>query len=258
MPISNNDASFILLGHRGVRGPLENTIPAFRRALRHADGIELDVRITADGRLVVLHDGEFRAGREKYLVRELTYGELVKLHPLGRLVPTFNRVLKLSPGVLNVDIKEMETLESIIGVLERTGYLERAVISADDPEWVRTIVKECPNCRVGFSITCARNAVMSLKPPEGVYSIHVPLDLAGYIGFNGLISLLRFYRRKRVRTWLWNYRMNELSFVPKLTSLVDAVISDDPARLKRFISFGSIKVEATCHVGKGRSYSSRP
>jgi len=258
MPISNNDTRFILLGHRGVRGPLENTIPAFERALRHADGIELDVRLTGDERLVVLHDGEFRAGRRKHRVRELTYRELVKLHPLGRLVPTFNRVLKLSPGVLNVDIKDMEALEPVLGVLERTGYLERTVISADDPGWVRTIIRECPNCRVGLSITCTRNAVVSLKPPSGVYSIHVPLDLAGYLGFNGLISLLRLYRRKGVRTWLWNYRMNELSLVPKLTPLVDAVISDDPARLKRFISSGSIKVEATCHVGKERNYSSRP
>ena len=48
--------------HRGLydlaKGVPENTLPAFRRAVDHGFGAELDVHLTADGRLVVIHDSD--------------------------------------------------------------------------------------------------------------------------------------------------------------------------------------------------------
>ncbi len=50
-----------------------NTLEAFAQALREgADGFEIDVRLTADHRLVALHDPVFHAGGRAYLVSELT------------------------------------------------------------------------------------------------------------------------------------------------------------------------------------------
>ncbi|AHL21708.1 MULTISPECIES: glycerophosphodiester phosphodiesterase family protein [Thermococcus] len=235
MTPSNNELQFIL-GHRGFRGHLENTLPAFKRALRYADGIEFDVRLTGDGRLVVLHDGEFSADGRNYRVETVTYRELLRLHPLGKLVPTLNRVLELSPKVMNADVKDPNALSLLIGELERKNFLERTVISTDDLSIAMSAIKECPDCRVGFSITCALNLGLSLRQLRGIYSIHVPLDLARYVGMRGLLTLLRLYRRKGLQVWLWNYRMNELSLIPTLSHIVNAVISDDPARLKRFLS----------------------
>src|SRR5262245_22664838 len=54
--------SMVVLAHRGARltAP-ENTIVAFRAAIdAGADGIELDIRRTADGALVCLHDADVR------------------------------------------------------------------------------------------------------------------------------------------------------------------------------------------------------
>ena len=51
---------FEVVAHRGSTNAYitENTLPAFDRALTHgADAIELDVRLTADRGLVVMHDG---------------------------------------------------------------------------------------------------------------------------------------------------------------------------------------------------------
>ncbi|WP_246454672.1 glycerophosphodiester phosphodiesterase family protein [Thermococcus camini] len=42
----------LILGHRGVRGRLENTLPSFERVLKYADGVEFDVRLTRDGKLL--------------------------------------------------------------------------------------------------------------------------------------------------------------------------------------------------------------
>jgi glycerophosphoryl diester phosphodiesterase len=53
---------FLVVGHRGVAGhEPENTLRSFRRALEFGvDGIELDVRLSADGELVVFHDATLR------------------------------------------------------------------------------------------------------------------------------------------------------------------------------------------------------
>ena len=57
---ADDDAPVLVLAHRGGEGPWrENTLAAFAGALAGgADGVELDVRRTADGRLVIHHDAE--------------------------------------------------------------------------------------------------------------------------------------------------------------------------------------------------------
>ncbi|WP_099209988.1 glycerophosphodiester phosphodiesterase family protein [Thermococcus henrietii] len=232
---SPNNEFQLILGHRGFRGHLENTLPAFKRALKYADGIEFDVRVTADGRLVVLHDGEFKADGRNYRVETVTYRELLRLHPLGKLVPTLNRVLELSPKVMNADLKDPNALPPLLEELERKNLLGRVIISTDDPKLAMRAVRECPNCRIGLSITTPTSPVRVLTK-TGLYSVHVPIDVARYIGARGLEILLRLYHRKGLRVWLWNYRMNELGWIPRFVPLADAVISDDPGRLKRFLS----------------------
>jgi glycerophosphoryl diester phosphodiesterase len=63
----------IVLGHRGGRGegwPRENSLAAFERALAEgADGVELDVRMSADEVPVLLHDPLLKDGRYVYRVK---------------------------------------------------------------------------------------------------------------------------------------------------------------------------------------------
>jgi len=53
------------------------------------------------------------------------------------------------------------------------------------------------------------------------------------VGFRNVVSLLRLFRKRGLRIFLWNYRMNELTWVPRFLPFIDAVISDDPARLRK-------------------------
>lgn len=247
MTFEKSEIVFIL-GHRGFRGPLENTIPAFRRALQHAQGIEFDVRLTNDGKIVLLHDREFKVNGQTYAVNELTYRELIHLHPLGRLVSTLEQVLRLSPAVINADLKEINALHPLLRALEKRKILERTVISTDNPAWFKEITRECPNCRVGLSITGSETLVRSLTLKT--YSLHIPLDLLKYIGFGGFNALIRLYSRRGRKVWLWNYRVDELEIIPRVLPLADAVISDDPARLKRLIFRRGIESKATFNVGE--------
>lgn len=91
---------FDLQGHRGARGLApENTLPAFERALETGvTTLELDVGVTADGVVVVLHDpflnpaitrdaaGQWLPGGKGPLVRSLTLAQL-QAHDVGRIRP---------------------------------------------------------------------------------------------------------------------------------------------------------------------------
>lgn len=68
-----------IFAHRGFKGNYpENTMIAFEHALHSgADGIELDVQLTKDGRLAVIHDEKLnRTTNMKGLVKDYTYEEL--------------------------------------------------------------------------------------------------------------------------------------------------------------------------------------
>jgi glycerophosphoryl diester phosphodiesterase len=69
----------LIIGHRGASAVApENTLAAFRRAVEDgADGIEFDVRLSADDVPVVIHDADLqRTGANNALVREMSSKEL--------------------------------------------------------------------------------------------------------------------------------------------------------------------------------------
>ena len=97
--ICNDQEMTLVIAHRGAsRAERENTIAAFVRAVEMgADGIELDVRRTADDVLVVHHDAMLGDGR---IVRQVPAGELPD-H-----VPTLSAALDACAGAfVNVEIK---------------------------------------------------------------------------------------------------------------------------------------------------------
>ncbi len=238
-----------ILGHRGCRGRLENTLPAFRRALKYADGIEFDVRMTGDGKLVIHHGCSFQANGSRYRLRALSLRELRRLHPLGSLVPTVKEVLRSFPGaLLNADIKEIDAVGSTIRLVERHRATENTVFSSESPEIVRAVLRECPGCRVGLSIV-GYSSVLWIPRLREVTSVHVPIDAVSYIGYRPLVVLLRALRRRGLKVYLWNYRMDEMVWVPRLLPLADALISDNPARLRKSFYVGGLPEGGDAHVG---------
>ena len=83
----------LIIAHRGETGVApENTLPAFHRALDgDADGVELDVRLTRDGKLIVFHDRSLgRTSDGHGLVDHYTLGELRSLDVGSWFSPAFN------------------------------------------------------------------------------------------------------------------------------------------------------------------------
>ena len=91
--------------HRGLHcaaeGVPENSLPAFRRAVEAGYGIELDLHLTTDGRLVVFHDDTLdRVCGVSGRVEEKSYEELRQLRLLGteEYIPLFEEVLEIIAG----------------------------------------------------------------------------------------------------------------------------------------------------------------
>src|SRR5829696_2712479 len=124
-PKARRDEWPVNLAHRGASSLApENTIEAFRLALEAgAGGLELDVHMTSDGHIVVIHDATVdRTTNGTGAVSEMTLHELRRLDAghnfspdggptrpyrgRGVRVPTLGEVLREFPGVaVNIEIK---------------------------------------------------------------------------------------------------------------------------------------------------------
>ena len=103
----------LIVAHRGAwdQAP-QNSLASVRRAVElGCDGVEFDVRRTADGQMVVVHDGRLR-GRA---VRRLTHGEVQSRMRAGQ-APLLSDALDAAAGRLLVDIE-----------LKEDGYVEEAM-----------------------------------------------------------------------------------------------------------------------------------
>ncbi len=130
-----------IIAHRGAsRECLENTLPAFDRALTEgADGIELDVHATRDGRVVVHHDPAVRRrlggkGPTSIPLTALDF-EALHLHRLrdGQMIPTLDAVLDLvgTRATVYVEVKAQEMEGPLTACLERHPASRVAVHAFD-------------------------------------------------------------------------------------------------------------------------------
>jgi len=132
----------VAIAHRGehLHHP-ENTIPAFQEAIRlGADFIEVDVRTTADGKLVLSHDGKVdRRTTGQGEVAKMTFNEVRALDAgiksgaqfAGTKVPTFDEALDLARGKIGiyVDVKQASAKDLVTHIGEH-GMSDNVVIYA--------------------------------------------------------------------------------------------------------------------------------
>ena len=145
--------------HRGMHteGVAENSLTAFRRAKDNGFGIELDVRLSGDGELVVFHDDTLTrvAGVEGKVI-DYTAEELSKMSLSGTSdgIPTFRQVLELIDGAvpLLIEIKmgtgESGVAEKLVDVIE--GYKGEYIVESFNPLALRVIRRLRPDILRGI------------------------------------------------------------------------------------------------------------
>ncbi|WP_281238667.1 glycerophosphodiester phosphodiesterase [Flavobacterium praedii] len=112
------------IGHRGAKGyEPENTLVSFEKALQMgADGIELDVHLSVDGHLIVIHDETVdRTTNGKGVVNQLTLQELKAFRINDTYeIPTLEEVLDLvnQRCFVNIELKNQDTAEKVVQIIE--------------------------------------------------------------------------------------------------------------------------------------------
>jgi glycerophosphoryl diester phosphodiesterase len=236
---SSADDPVTILAHRGGSGPWrENTLEAFRGALAAgADGVELDVRRSADGVLVVHHDAEVPG---MGLVHTSTRAALPEW------VPTLEDALVACAGAaVNVEIKNLPTdpgwdpdhrVSAAVADCLRAGrqggpWPDRVVVSSFWPDTLAAVGAAAPpGAGDGAEPVALGLLVHPSLDPGDAFETALALGCDALHPFHGQVDATLVARvhdaGMAVVTWTVD-EPAELEAV--LRSGVDAVITDDVA-----------------------------
>jgi glycerophosphoryl diester phosphodiesterase len=214
-----------VLGHRGMGvGSDENTLEALTEAVRRgADGVELDVRSTADGALALHHDAEIDGLGP---VSGLTVAQLPARVPL--LEPVLDA---LSGSVVNIEIKnfpaepgydpEELTARRVVALLGERRGRDRVIVSSFSAATLDAVVAADADVTTGFLTTADydQDRALARALERGWSALHphfraLRADLVAAAHGHGLT----------VNTWTVN-APDQLAAATAMG--VDAVISDD-------------------------------
>jgi glycerophosphoryl diester phosphodiesterase len=169
--------------HLGAAGIYENTHAAFERAIRSgADGIETDIRLSADAQPILFHDRLAPGDRP---VEALTRGELSAI--VGYQIPTLAETLSRFPDVYwNLELKCATAVPGTIDVVRQHPGPEKLLLTS----FRHDIVRECAE---RLDVAC------------GLIVAHAPIDLP---------QMLRAWQKyASVRTIVWDFNVLEASLV---------------------------------------------
>ena len=167
-------------GHRGVKGLVpENTLAGFRKAVEiGCHGVELDVRLTSDGQLAVIHDATLdRTTNGKGAVIDCTMAELKTLIAGdGQTIPTLAEVfelLKTSPINIQIELKGPDTGESAAELVREWGFEERVTFTSFFHHRVLRVKNRFPEVTTGILVSCNPVKPLDLLQAAEADNLHV-------------------------------------------------------------------------------------
>jgi len=155
----------LVIAHRGVwgtDGPADNTLEAFEAAIElGADMIELDVRRTRDGRLVVFHDARVKT----VPISSLRYDAL-RVKGTQERPPLLEDALALTKGriALNLEVKEAGYVEEMIALLRPFG-LHNFLLSSFLDDVVTEAKALAPELRTGLLVATGFRKALATRLP---------------------------------------------------------------------------------------------
>jgi glycerophosphoryl diester phosphodiesterase len=144
----------LAIAHRG--DPIsarENTLPAFASAVRQgADMVEIDLRRTRDGAIVILHDQTLARlwGLERK-VADLDFSAVQALGSEDERIPTLRQVLEQVPLPLMVDFTGPEVIEGALEATRDAGALDRCLFVSGNVGALRLLRELAPDARIGLT-----------------------------------------------------------------------------------------------------------
>lgn len=228
-----------IFAHRGASAYApENTVEAFALAMEQgADGIELDVQMTKDGQVVVIHDEIIdRVSDGTGAVRDYTLEELKKFHFSNHMenyenavIPTLKEVLDLiksSSMLLNIELKtgiywypnlEEKTME----LVKEAGMEDRVIYSSFNHYSIKKILELDSHAECAFLYSDVILNVDKYAKNAGVCGLHPA------VYHLKMAEFLKEYQESglKVRVWTVNKKEDMEKFIK---ADLEAVITNYP------------------------------
>jgi glycerophosphoryl diester phosphodiesterase len=237
-----------VIAHRGFSGAApENTIAAVQAAVDvRADMVEIDVTLSADGHIVVIHDQTLdRTTDGSGEVSQFTLAELKQLDAgtwfnpsfAGERISTLEEVFAEVKGriLLNVEIKSEAVARGVVGkvasAIREHGMIDQVVVSSFSPAALEEMHSIAPEIRTAV--------LYNTKVHQGRDAVEIVTDLGASV-FN--IKRQRLTRKmlRRCREHdipVGIYTVNEPRRMRRLVKRdVDAIFTSHPDRLLQILS----------------------
>lgn len=166
-----------LIAHRGLHNDKikENTLEAFYNAINNNyDGIELDIRLTKDNKIVALHDKYInRTSNGKGNINKLLYKELLKYNFGSKenksKIPLLKEIItSINNTTIFIEIKEKINKNLLIPILEKNKSNVYYIMSFDE-----NYIKEFINTKYKIGLI---NNIINKKHDKDIYNFTVILE----------------------------------------------------------------------------------
>lgn len=222
------------IAHRGARGyAAENTLASFQKAIdMNVNGIELDVHISSDGQLMVIHDETVdRTTNGNGEVIKFTKSELQKLSIEGEnKIPTLTEVFDLvnRSCLINIELKTFETATKVAEliekyILEKNWEYTDFIVSSFDWNALQDLNIRNPKIPIGILTEINLDEALAFAKVIQAKSIHPNFKL---------LNLENTQKLQENGFEVFPWTVNEVADINKIKSFnVNGIITDFPDRV---------------------------
>jgi len=226
--------NILKIAHRGAKAyEPENTLKAFQKALDlNSDGIELDVHLSADEQIIVIHDETIdRTTNRKGLVNTFSLSELKSFLIDGKYqIPTLNEVFDLvdKKCLINIELKGLGTPSKVVQLIEqyiseKNWNYNNFIVSSFDWNMLEETSNLNPNIPIGVLTEENLDTALAFAEKIKVKAIHPDYQLLN-------IENVKKIQEKGFLVLPWT--VNSAEDIQKVKSYkVNGIISDNPDKI---------------------------
>jgi glycerophosphoryl diester phosphodiesterase len=221
------------IAHRAnALGAPENSIPALLNSISvGADLVEIDVQLTSDGVVVVLHDADLmRVAGDPRRISEISYDELSQLLLITdqdlpdekRQIPTLEEYIELSRNqiTLLIELKYYgfypELAEEVIRIVREQGIEEEVLLMSLSMQSVQQVKEIAPDLPMGYTSALAAGDLARLS-----------IDFLAIFHQNITPQLVRTYADRGRPIYAWTVNEAE-DMIKAIENGADGLITDEP------------------------------
>jgi len=241
--VKTTENQIIRESHRGESFNFpENTMAAFKEAVRlGTDRIELDVNITSDGVLVIMHDATLdRTTNGKGKVTETSFDVIKNLDAgswkdakfKNEKVPTLKEVFEFAKGkvMLNLDLKEEATAIPMAKLAKEMGMIDHIIITGKIPQSVKDIRSVDPSITMFYEIDTEAVLKNPIQQVKDIRNANLPACLLHFKGLSN--TFIKECKKHGIAISVYGLE-NEEDMIDVINKGVDAIMVDDVALLNK-------------------------